>query len=75
MIDPLTRMCWQIIKVGFDNGFNVMKGKIHYTHVENLSLATVNVVQRLRHYILLHQTMVVDHINPFQFVPAGWMLG
>ena len=29
VIDPLTRMCWQIIKVGFDNGFNVMKGKFY----------------------------------------------
>ena len=29
VIDPLARMCRQIIKVGFDNGFNVMKGKIH----------------------------------------------
>ena len=29
VIDPLMRMCWKIIKVGFDNGFNVMKGKIH----------------------------------------------
>ena len=24
------RMCWQINKVGFDNGFNVVKGKIHF---------------------------------------------
>ena len=30
VIDPLTRMCLQIIKVGFDNGLNIMKGKIHY---------------------------------------------
>ena len=30
VINPLTRMCWQIIKVGFDNGFNVMKEKIHF---------------------------------------------
>ena len=29
MIDPLTRMCRQIIKVRFDKGFNIMKGKIH----------------------------------------------
>ena len=30
MVNPLMRMCRQIIKVGFDNGFNIMKGKIHF---------------------------------------------
>ena len=34
-------------------------------HVENLALATVHAIQRLRHYILLHQTLVVAHVNPF----------
>ena len=29
MLDPLARMCGQIMKVWFDNGFNVMKGKVH----------------------------------------------
>ena len=46
-----------------------------YTHVENLSLATVHAVQCLRHYILLRQTLVVSHINPFQFVLTRRMIG
>ena len=35
--------------------------------MEKHALATVHAVQRLRHYILLHQTLVVAHVNPFQF--------
>ena len=49
--------------------------EIHYSHVEKLSLATVHVVQRLRHYILLRQTLVVAHVNPFQFVLTQRMTG
>ena len=44
---------------------NLIDVEIHYSHVDKLALATVHVVQRLRHYILLHQTLVVDHVNPF----------
>ena len=33
---------------------NLIDVEIRYSHVEKLSLATVHVVQRLRHYILLH---------------------
>ena len=29
MLVPLTRMCEQIIKVWFDNGFNIVKRKVH----------------------------------------------
>ena len=32
-------------------------------------------VQRLRHYILLCQTLVVSHVNPFQFVLTRRMIG
>ena len=32
---------------------NLIDVEIHYSHVEKLALATVHVVQRLRHYILL----------------------
>ena len=39
--------------------------ELRYSHVEKLALATVHVVQHLRHYILLLQTLVVAHINPF----------
>ena len=47
---------------------NLIDVEIHYSHVEKLSLATIHAVQRLRHYILLRQTLVVAHVNPFQFI-------
>ena len=49
--------------------------EICYSHVEKLALATVHVVQRLRHYILLCQTLVIAHVNPFQFVLTRRMIG
>ena len=42
--------------------------------MEKLALATVYVVQRLRHYILLRQTLVVAHVNPFQFILTRRMI-
>ena len=42
--------------------------------MEKLSLATVHAVQRLRHYILVSQTLVVAHVNPFQFVLTRRMI-
>ena len=54
---------------------NLIDAEIHYSHVEKLALATVHVVQRLRHYILLHQTLVVAHVNPFQFILTRRMIG
>ena len=48
--------------------WNLIDTNIHYSHVENLVLATVHAVQWLRHYILLHQTLVVAHVNPFQII-------
>ena len=47
---------------------NLIDTEIHYSHVEKLSLATVHVVQRLRHYILLRQTSIAAHVNLFQFI-------
>ena len=47
---------------------NLIDTEIHYSHVEKLSLTTVHAVQWLRHYILLHQTLVVAHVNLFQFI-------
>ena len=44
---------------------NLIDAEIHYSHVEKLALATVHAVQILRHYILLRQTLVVSHVNPF----------
>ena len=49
--------------------------EVHYYHVEKLALATVHAVQWLRHYILLLQTLVVSHVNPFQFVLTQKMIG
>ena len=54
---------------------NLIDVEIHYSHVEKLNLATVHVVQRLRHCILLCQTLVVAHVNPFQFVLTRRMIG
>ena len=42
---------------------NFIDIEIYYSHVEKLALATVHAVQRLRHYILLRQTLVVAHVN------------
>ena len=54
---------------------NLIDTEIRYSHVEKLALATVHVVQRLRHYIILHQTLVVAHVNPFHFVLTRRMIG
>ena len=54
---------------------NLIDAEIRYSHVEKLALATVHAVQRLRHYILLRQTLVVAHVNPFQFVLTRRMIG
>ena len=43
--------------------------------MEKLALATVHPVQCLRHYILLRQTLVVAHINLFQFILTRRMIG
>ena len=56
-------------------GQNLIDTELCYTHVEKLALAIVHVVQRLRHYILLHHTLFVAHINPFQFVLTRRMIG
>ena len=47
---------------------NLIDVEICYSHVEKLALATVHAVQRLRHYILLHRTLVLAHVNTFQFI-------
>ena len=45
--------------------WNLINAEICYYHVEKLALATIHAVQRLRHYIILRQTLVVAHVNPF----------
>ena len=54
---------------------NLIDAELRYSHVEKLSLATIHAVQHLIHYILLLQTLVVSHINPFQFVLTRRMIG
>ena len=54
---------------------NLIDAEIRYSHVKKLALATVHAVQRLRHCILLCQTLVVAHVNPFQFVLTRRMIG
>ena len=54
---------------------NLIDAELRYSHVEKLALATIHVVQCLRHYIILRQTLVVSHINPFQFVLTRRMIG
>ena len=54
---------------------NLIDAEIRCSYVEKLALATIHVVQRLRHYILLCQTLVVANVNPFQFVLTRRMIG
>ena len=54
---------------------NIIDAELCYTHVEKLALATVHAVWWLRHYILLRQTLVVAHINPFQFDITTQIIG
>jgi hypothetical protein len=42
--------------------------EIKYSHVEELTLAVVHVIQRFCHYILSHKTFVIFVVNPFQYV-------
>ena len=53
---------------------NLIDVELRYSHVEKLALVTIHAVQRLRHYILLCQTLVVAHVNPFQFVLTRRMI-
>jgi hypothetical protein len=39
-----------------------------YMHVDKLALTVVQVVQRFRHYILLHKTTIISDYNPMQHI-------
>ena len=54
---------------------NIIDAELWYSHIEKLALATVHAIHRLRHYIFLHHTKVIAHINPFQFVLTRRMIG
>ena len=47
---------------------NLHLTEIKYSHVEKLSLAAVQVVQRFRHYILLRKTTVISDCNPMMYI-------
>jgi hypothetical protein len=46
-----------------------------YLHVEKMALATIQAVQRFRHYILSCKTMVISNCNPMQHIFTGQLLG
>ena len=47
---------------------NLVGPERNYSHIEKLALATIHAVQRLHHYILICNTIVVVDVNPFQYV-------
>jgi hypothetical protein len=49
--------------------------EIKYQHVEKLAFATVQAVQRFRHYILSKKTTVISHYNPMQHILTRQLLG
>jgi hypothetical protein len=49
--------------------------EIKYLHVEKLALATVQAIQRFRHYILSHKTAVISNCNPMQHILTHQLLG
>jgi hypothetical protein len=46
-----------------------------YLHVEKLDLESIQDVQRFRHYILLHRTIVIFDCNPMQHILTRQLLG
>jgi hypothetical protein len=54
---------------------NLVGPERNYSHIEKTALAVVNVVQRLRHYILLCKTTVVANVNPFQYILTRCIIG
>jgi hypothetical protein len=49
--------------------------EIKYLHVEKLALASIQVVQCFRHYILSRKTTVISHYNPMQHILTCQLLG
>lgn len=49
--------------------------ELKYSHVEKLALATIQVVQRFRHYILLRKTTVISDCNPMIYIFTKKLLG
>eukprot|EP00253_Pinus_taeda_P007115 PITA_07115 len=49
--------------------------ELKYSHVEKLALAVVQAIQRFRHYILLHKTIVISDCNPMFYILIKQLLG
>ena len=47
---------------------SLLNSESHYSHVENIALATVIDVQLFRPYILLHTTIVLADQNPMYYI-------
>ena len=54
---------------------NLIDFKTHYSRVEKLALATVIVVQKFRHYILLRITTVLADQNLMYYILTRQVLG
>jgi hypothetical protein len=53
----------------------LVRPELNYSHVDNLALAAVHVVQWFGHYILLRKTIVIVIVNPFQYVLTRRVIG
>jgi hypothetical protein len=54
---------------------SLSRPELRYSHVEKLALATIIVVQRFCHYILLHTTTVIPDSNPMYHILTHQVLG
>jgi len=54
---------------------NLLETETNYAHVEKLALASVQVVQCFRHYILLHTTTMISECNPMTYILTRQLLG
>lgn len=54
---------------------NLNDTKVKYSYVENLALASIQVVQSFCHYILLRKTTVILDCNPMTYILSHQLLG
>ena len=54
---------------------NLLDSETQYSHVEKLALATINAIQKFRHYILLRTTTVLVDQNPMYYILTRQVLG
>ena len=47
---------------------NLLNTEMHYAHVDKLTLAVVQVIQRFQHYILLCTTTVIFECNLMTYI-------